>query len=117
MEITTTALDGVTVIKLSGSLDGNTVNAAQEMILPLASTKGAAVIMDLGACAYISSAGLRLLLMAAKQMSAIGGVMVLSGLSPEVQDVMEMTGFNNFFKSFEDVPSAFSALTTVKKGA
>jgi anti-anti-sigma regulatory factor len=43
--------------------------------------------------------------------------MVLSGLSPEVQDVMEMTGFNNFFKSFEDVPSAFSALTTVKKGA
>lgn len=116
MDILTTVQDGVTVIKLSGSLDGNTVNAAQEMILPLASTKGAVVIMDLEACAYISSAGLRLLLMAAKQMAAIGGGMALSGLSPEVQDVMEMTGFNNFFKTFEDVSSALSELTPVKKG-
>lgn len=118
MEITTTLQDGVTVITFSGSLDGNTVNAAQEALLPLTSSrKGGAIVMDMATCGYVSSAGLRLLLMVAKQMASSGGGMALSGLSAEVQDVMEMTGFNNFFKTFEDVPSAILSLTTVRKGA
>jgi anti-anti-sigma factor len=114
MDITTKNQDGATVIKISGSLDGNTVNDAQQQIMPLVSSKDLALVLDLKDCSYISSAGLRLLLMAAKQLSTQNGILVLSGLSPEIKDVMEMTGFNNFFKTFDTVAAAVAA---VRKGA
>jgi anti-anti-sigma regulatory factor len=51
--------------------------------------------------------------MAAKQISSQAGILVLAGLSDEIKDVMEMTGFNNFFKTFSDVSAAVAA---VRKG-
>ena len=114
MEIAVSSQGGATVVRISGNLDGNTVNVAQEKIMPLVGAKGAGVVLDLKDCGYISSAGLRLLLMAAKQVAAQDGALVLSGVSPEVRDVMEMTGFNNFFRMFDAVPAAVAA---VKKGA
>ncbi len=110
MEIKTTTQGKATVISLSGSLDGATVNAAQEQIMPLL-LGNMSMVLDLKDCGYISSAGLRLLLMAAKQLSTQGGVLVLSGLSAEIKDVMEMTGFNNFFKTFDSVGAAVEAVT------
>jgi anti-anti-sigma factor len=113
MDIQTSTQDGVTIIKLSGNLDGNTVNEAQDKIMPLLSSADLSMVLDLKDCGYISSAGLRLLLMAAKELSTKNGILVLSGLSDEIKDVMEMTGFNNFFKTFSDVSSA---VTAVRKG-
>jgi anti-anti-sigma factor len=112
MGIQTSTQDGVTIIQLSGNLDGNTVNDAQEKIMPLLSSNTSAVL-DLKDCGYVSSAGLRLLLMAAKTLSTQNGILVLSGLSDEIKDVMEMTGFNNFFKMFDSVSAAVSS---VRKG-
>ncbi|HOW43445.1 MAG TPA: STAS domain-containing protein [Candidatus Omnitrophota bacterium] len=109
MEISTTTQNGVTVTSFSGSLDGGTVSDAQDKIMPLISSK-ISMVLDLKECKYVSSAGLRLLLLAAKQLSTQGGVLVLSGLSDEVKDVMEMTGFSNFFKMFDCVASAVEAL-------
>lgn len=114
MELTITNKDGSTIIKLSGSLDGTTVNEAQEKILPLISGSDGSMVLNMEECNYVSSAGLRLLLMAAKQLSTKNGVLALSGLSAEIQDVMEMTGFSNFFQSFDTVDSALEA---IRKGA
>jgi anti-anti-sigma factor len=44
--------------------------------------------------------------MAAKQLSLQNGKLVLSGVCAEVKDVMEMTGFSNFFKMFDTVDAA-----------
>ncbi len=110
MEIKTRAQNGATIIELSGSLDGNTVNEAQEKIMPLLSANNFSLLLDLKSCSYISSAGLRLLLMAAKQLSIQGGVLLLIGLSAEIKDVMEMTGFNNYFKTFDSVTQAMAAI-------
>jgi anti-sigma B factor antagonist len=112
MEIQTSTQDGATIIKLSGSLDGNSVEEAQAKIMPLLSSNTSAVL-DLKDCGYVSSAGLRLLLMAAKQLSTQNGILVLSGMSDEIKDVMEMTGFSNFFKTFDNVAAAVAA---VRKG-
>jgi len=114
MDIKTKTKDGSTIIEIIGSLDGNTVNEAQEKIMPMITSNNVSMVLDMKGCGYVSSAGLRLLLMAAKQLSVQNGVLVLSGLSDEIKDVMEMTGFNNFFKTFESVASA---LETLRKGA
>ena len=110
MNISSTTRNGITVTKLSGSLDGGTVAEAQEKIMPLISSK-ISMVLDLKECGYVSSAGLRLLLMAAKQLAGQGGTLVLSGLSEEIRDVMEMTGFSNFFKMYDCVDSAVEALS------
>ena len=113
MEIKSSALGGHTIVVLSGSLDSNTVDQAQETIMPLIVSK-CCMIMDLTQCNYISSAGLRLLLMAAKQLTNAGGWLTLAGLSAEIQDVMEMTGFSGFFKAY---PSVKEAISAIGKGA
>jgi len=108
MEIKTTVKGGATIVQLMGSLDGNTVTEAQEKIMPLVSDK-MSLVLDLEKCTYISSAGLRLLLMIAKQLSTQFGALGLSGISDEIKDVMEMTGFSNFFKTFGTVAEALEA--------
>ncbi len=51
------------------------------------------VLLDMGKVVYISSAGLRTLLVLVKTMKAAGGKMVLCGLAPAVHEVMELSGF------------------------
>ena len=110
MDIKTREQDGVTVIEISGSLDANTMPQAQEVIMPLV-VPDALLILDMTSCNYVSSAGLRLLLMIAKTFkTAKGGKGCLAGLSDEVKDVMEMTGFAHFFKDFKTVQDAVKAI-------
>ena len=109
MEIKTVDRDGATIIEISGSLDANTVPQAQDEIMPLI-VPDCFLVLDMSECQYVSSAGLRLLLMIAKRLkTAEGGEWCLAGLSEEVKDVMEMTGFASFFKMFDTVPAAIEA--------
>ena len=109
MEINTVSQEGITVIKVSGNLDGNAAPAAQDKIMQLISRE-CCLILDLTECKYISSAGLRVLLMIAKQLQSEGGRWALAGVCDEVKDVMEMTGFSGFFKAYDTVEAASSAI-------
>jgi anti-anti-sigma factor len=68
------------------------------------------LVLDLSACQYVSSAGLRVLLMVAKLLTSKKGRGALAGVSEEVMDVMEMTGFAHFFETHDTVESAVEAL-------
>lgn len=53
-------------------------------------------------CPYVSSAGLRTLLTIGKSVKLKKGQMHIINLVEEVKEVMEMTGFGNIFKEFEN---------------
>ncbi len=112
MEINNYSREGRTIVDIAGSLDSNSVAAAESKIMPLINDKSY-IILDLSKCSYVSSAGLRLLLMITKGLAGKGGLLTLTGVCDEVKDVMEMTGFACFFKAFKDIPEALDAL---KKG-
>lgn len=57
------------------------------------------LIIDLGACAYVSSAGLRELLRAQKRLTAAGGSVQLVNVTRAVQDVLDMTGLARLLPS------------------
>ena len=55
------------------------------------------VVIDLAGVEYISSAGLRVLLLAAKRLRPPQGSLVLCGLGPSVRTVLELAGFMSLF--------------------
>ncbi|MCR5603410.1 MAG: STAS domain-containing protein [Lachnospiraceae bacterium] len=52
------------------------------------------LVLDFSKLDYISSAGLRVLLSAQKQMNKVGK-MTLTGVSPEIMEIFEVTGFSD----------------------
>lgn len=80
-----------TIIEIVGRLDTITAPTLDKAISEqLANTKN--LVLDVKDMAYISSAGLRVLLGAQKKMQKIGSMKVVN-VCPEVMEVFEMTGF------------------------
>lgn len=80
-------------LKIEGRLDTTTAPSLEKIIndLPADVTE---LVLDMSQLAYVSSAGLRVLLSAQKKMNKIGS-MKLTGVCEEVMEVFEMTGFSD----------------------
>lgn len=96
MEITTDTIGPVTVIGLTGQLDSRSAPAAQERILSLL-PDSRPVLLDLTGVSYLSSAGLRTMLLVYRQARTVDSFIALVGLSAELRGVMAATGFLRFF--------------------
>jgi anti-sigma B factor antagonist len=83
---------------LAGRLDGFTSATHETELKALLAGDTTSVIIDLSQLEYVSSAGLRVLLMTAKMAKAKGGAVVLSGPSAAVLDVLKISGFDKIFE-------------------
>lgn len=84
------------IIELQGSIDSMTAPSIQGQVLELWGNHPK-VILNLEKVDYLSSAGLRMLLVLYRQVKALNGKICLVGVSEEIKDVMINTGFINFF--------------------
>ncbi len=109
MEVQVSNAGGATVVVLSGDIDGSTAPIAQAKILEQL-VAGEGLILDMTAVAYMSSAGLRMMLSAHRSAAATGGSVRLVGLSEDLQDTMAATGFLEFFNTYPTVAAAVSSL-------
>ena len=96
MNVTTTSEPGVTRVELEGSIDGKTAPHIREEF-SAALPQVQKLIIDMSRVDYLSSAGLRLLLLLYREITARKGKLVLVQVSPEVRTVMSHTGFLSFF--------------------
>jgi anti-sigma B factor antagonist len=110
MEIRTRLVGGVQVVEVSGSVDAGTAERFEENLLPLAGGEHALVALDMAELAYLSSAGLRILLAAQKAARQEGGEVVLVAMRPAVEEVFSMVGFDALFRSFPTLEQALAAL-------
>jgi anti-anti-sigma factor len=94
MTITKTRESESLIFALEGRLDTATAPQLQETLLP-AFEDAATITLDFSGVAYVSSAGLRVLLLGAKAAKAKDAAMLLTGVSEEVMEVLEMTGFTD----------------------
>lgn len=109
MEIDVKTTDTATVVGIAFDLDAKTAPYLQETILPLI-TSERPVILDMSRVAYMSSAGLRVLLITYRHARSANARLVLSGLSEDLRDTMSATGFLGFFVTFETLSAAFESL-------
>lgn len=109
MKVSVKTVDQVKVVDLDGELDGKTAPEVQEQLAPLIDA-GVKMVLDMTHVPYMSSAGLRVLLMLYRQATAHSGRIALVGLSEELADTMSVTGFLNFFTTCDTLDSALHAL-------
>ncbi len=100
MKVVITELEEISVIEVTGDIDSKTAPEF-ERNAKLATEKSRRIVIDLTAVEFMSSAGLRVLLMVYRNIKTQNGKVVLVGVSEEIQDVMSTTGFINFFAIVE----------------
>lgn len=100
----------VVELALEGRFDANTSSIVEEYVRDEISNGNHNIIMDLDKVDFIASAGLRVILSAAKELRANhDGDLRISALQPTPQKVFEISGLNNVLKLFPDTASALNS--------
>ena len=97
MQITETRDNEVITIAIEGRVDTNTSPQLQQAILS-AFQKSKDIVVDFLNVPYISSAGLRALLIGQKTATSKGGSMKVTNVSETVMNILEMSGFSKILK-------------------
>ena len=82
------------VFALEGRLDTNTSPELEEFAGDVYDKGVHDIAVDMAACDFVSSAGLRVIV-AMQKRAATGGSLVFRNVQPEVMDVFQMTGFDS----------------------
>ncbi len=94
MDIKKSIDSGKTIFALTGRLDTTTAPQLQDALIPAFDTEKD-IKLDIAELNYVSSAGLRVLLMAEKAAKASGVPFKVANVCPEIMEVFEMTGFTD----------------------
>ena len=86
--------NGILTLTIEGRLDTITAPRLQDVLIP-SIDEAKEIELDLTKLSYLSSAGLRVLLMGQKKAEANGVAMMIGGVSKEAMEVLEITGFVN----------------------
>jgi anti-sigma B factor antagonist len=108
MNVTIMSELGITQVELEGSIDGKTAPQIREELSP-SIQQAQKLMIDMSRVDYLSSAGLRLLLLVYRDITARKGKLVLVRVSPEIRTVMSHTGFLNFFALADSQQEALQA--------
>lgn len=109
MEISAREVNGVTVFNMSGRLDANTVEDVEGKITAAIDDGATKLILNMEGMDYISSVGLRVLVMAAKRISQTQGGLALCTIQDQVKEIFDLAGFSAFLKMFDDEESAVAS--------
>lgn len=102
-------LDDILGVRLAGRLDSS--NASElEAVLPERVAGNEKVLLDFSQLEFISSAGLRIVLMAAKKAKQRDGQFVLCGMDENIHSVFETSGFLRILKVYPDRDSAAASM-------
>jgi anti-sigma B factor antagonist/stage II sporulation protein AA (anti-sigma F factor antagonist) len=90
---------------------------ALEPMLAQCAAGSDAVLLDFSGVEYISSVGLRVLMMAAKQARAQKGTVVIAAMQPVVKEIFDISRFSFVFEAFDSVPAALARFSPAAQAA
>lgn len=115
MELHTREEGNAVVLRPQGRIDHTHADSFRLGLEPNVSActrEGKALILDLSGVTFISSIGLRALMIAAKQVKAQGGRMMLADLTPLVREVFQISRFDLLFDIHPTLAGALAALSS-----
>ncbi len=108
MDILETRHANATILALSGRLDGLASPGLEKQIDAAQAAGAKVLVFDLANLAYVSSAGLRVFLSAAKKFKTAGGRASFVSLPAPIREVFELSGFLAVLDIRADVSSALA---------
>lgn len=110
VDVTTERNDDVLSADVGGRIDGSSAAQFEEAIRTAIVDSDRAVIMDFEKLVYISSAGLRAILLTAKSLQSRDAKLVLCSLSEQIREVFEISGFDKVLAIHPTRAAALAAL-------
>jgi anti-sigma B factor antagonist len=114
MNVSSRRYANAVVVHVAGRLDQDTCEAFRGDLMRYveeAAHGNGAIVLDLSALEYISSAGLRCFMLASRQAKAQHGRIFVSALQPMVAEIFQISHFNLVFQVFPTVRDATAAVS------
>lgn len=109
MDLTTSTRGNTQVVSVNGSLDALTAPELADTLTTQLHEGYTQIVADLEKLEYTSSAGLRVLLNSVKEARSKGGDLRLAAVQPNVQKVLDLSGFMSIMKAYPSVDAAVSS--------
>ncbi len=100
MDFTVDEFGDVRVVRIAGNLDTQTSPVAQEQLTQLIDNGATKILVDFEDLNYISSSGLRVLLVAFKRLEGTSGQLRICNPNTMVRDVFDTSGFSGIFSVY-----------------
>jgi anti-anti-sigma factor len=110
LEVRTEVTDAMAVFRIVGRLDAATAPHLESAVASALGGGNPRILFDMGEVTFVSSAGLRVILMTAKQAAAAKGGLAIFGLRSGVNEVFEISGLHKFIPIASDETEARSKL-------
>ena len=111
MEISQKEENGIVFLAFKGRMDGTSAPEAEQAVNSILGTENNRLLFDLALLEYLSSAGLRVILGAAKEMKRRDGKFVLCALNAYVKEVFEVSGFGAIIPIADSVEAGIKEIT------
>jgi anti-sigma B factor antagonist len=108
MDIIEKRLNEIIIFKLNGNLNSNTSPELEDKIFEAIKNESKNMILDFEDLDYISSAGLRVIMKAAKNLKQSEGMIVLCSMQDYVKEVFEIAGFDAYLPIFSTMDDALN---------
>jgi len=115
MEITSQQIADVTLIRIQGRIDHKTAKDFENALKPhldqCMDGEYKKMLLDLGGVDFMTSAGLRVLMVAAKTCDRGKGIIAVAALQPGIKEIFKISRFDLVLKIFPTVRSGLETLS------
>jgi anti-sigma B factor antagonist len=106
MEVSVVLQGPITAVAVTGDIDGLTAESLTQTLAAHVSAGSVKLVADLSGVPYISSAGLRALLITVRSCRTKGGDFRIASVQPGVQGVLSIACFDKLFKIYDSLGQA-----------
>jgi anti-anti-sigma factor len=110
LEVRSEIADGVAVYRIVGRLDASTSPKIETVVGPATGGENPRIIFDMREVSFVSSAGIRVILMTAKKAAAAKGGLAIFGLQSAVNEVFQISGLQRFIPIASDEREARASI-------
>jgi anti-sigma B factor antagonist len=110
MEISETKRNGIVILGLKGRLDASNAPTLEETLGAAIDAGERRFVVDGQQLDYIGSAGVQVLLVAAKRLATLDGRIVFAALQSHIEEVFTIAGLWSFFQRYSSTEIAVTAL-------
>lgn len=109
MKISHMQTEAIDILAVSGRIDAVTSPDFESQLLDLVKKVNVGCVLDFDGVDYVSSAGLRVLLVALRRFNGLDKTLVVARPSDDVNEVITLTGFHKLLKICDSMSAACEA--------